>query len=166
MNLSFCKRFLFAFSSSEQSPLGSDSVFTETSAHASVQAINRLFRFLLKSECAITAAPPFSSKLKILPIMPPLAACFSFISSFVRSDIFDKSKVLLKPSVSVVFYSPLNCQRQYHLRSKYHCHRQYHSPKANKTFLRLRRNLNPSRSDTALLPSSLFLITCPQQAAF
>ncbi len=90
---------------------------------------------------------------------------FSFISSFVRSDIFDKSKVLLKPSVSVVFYSPLNCQRQYHLRSKYHCHRQYHSPKANKTFLRLRRNLNPSRSDTALLPSSLFLITCPRQAA-
>jgi len=34
--------------------------------------------------------------------------------TFVQSDIFDKSKVLLKPTVLVVFYSPINCRRQYH----------------------------------------------------
>ena len=30
--------------------------------------------------------------------------------TFVQSDIFDKSKVLLKPSVLVIFYSPINCR--------------------------------------------------------
>ena len=43
---------------------------------------------------------------------------FDFFDSdilyYAQSDIFDKSKVLLKPLVLVVFYSPINCRRQYH----------------------------------------------------
>ena len=39
---------------------------------------------------------------------------FINILYFVQSDIFDKSKVILKPVVLVVFYSPTNCRRQYH----------------------------------------------------
>lgn len=39
---------------------------------------------------------------------------FSNIMHFVQSDIFDKSNVLLKPAVLVVFYSPVTAERQYH----------------------------------------------------
>ena len=39
----------------------------------------------------------------------------SDILYFVQSDIFDKSKVILKPAVLVLFHSPLNlCEAQYH----------------------------------------------------
>ena len=65
----------------------------------------------------------------VLVILIGRAVKASDILYFVQSDIFDKSKVLLKLSVLVVFYSPINCRRQYHCEAISLANSKYHSPK-------------------------------------
>ena len=59
---------------------------------------------------------------------------FQVIFHLRWSDIFDKSKVILKPSVSVILYLPLNCAKHNITRCKPNITaQQYNSPKANIT---------------------------------
>ena len=88
-------------------------------------APSKLFRIILRpckwDDVGIVPYDKRLNEIKRSAFKHSYAWFSSDILNDVQSDIFDKSKVLLKPMVLVVFYSPVNCRRQYHLPCKYHC---------------------------------------------